>query len=126
MTQKRRRLTLAERRAKVKAQQATNKQVLAGINAEITADKRKQENGRKIVAGAHLLEWIKDDAGLRTRLIDELAQSGRIRDRARFPEFFDQDGTRRPEALPSPPVPSSPPVPPSPARGRSRPAEDRR
>ena len=81
---------------------------MARIKAEITADKRKQENGRKIVAGAHLLEWIKDDAGLRTRLIDELAQSGRTQDRARFPEYFDEAGTRhrRPESLPSPPVPA--------------------
>ena len=130
MTQKRRRLTLTERRAKAEAQQAKNKQVLAGINAEITADKRKQANGRKIVAGAHLLEWIKDDARLRTRLIDELAQSGRTQDRARFPEYFDEAGNRRPETLPVPPSPPAPPVPPAPASppgaSRSRPAEDRR
>ena len=122
MNAKRRRLTLAERLAKAEAQEAKAKKTTARAKAQITADQRKQENGRKIVAGAHLLEWIKDDAGLRTRLIDALAQSGRTQDRARFPEYFDEAGTRhrRPEALPSPPVP------PSPARGRSRPAEDRR
>ena len=112
MTTKRRRLTSAERLAKAEAQEAKAKKTTARAKAQITADKRKQANGRKIVAGAHLLEWIKDDAGLRTRLIDALAQSGRTQDRARFPEYFDEAGTRhrRPEALPSPPVPPSPPV----------------
>ena len=125
MNAKRRRLTSAERLAKAEAQEAKAKKTTARAKAQITADKRKQANGRKIVAGAHLLEWIKDDAGLRTRLIDALAQSGRTQDRARFPEYFDEAGTRRPETLPVPPSPPVPP-PPSPARGRSRPAEDRR